>query len=109
MRFSPDEQTTCKIKSIEALEEKETVVSNPTLALGDSVLLVPTILKPRDYIEFEGDGPPRICNANGFLLATPVITKTAMKLNSGENQIVVTSDKASSVKLRFTTSGNRMD
>ena len=80
----PGAMTTAGFGRLEALKETPRAVHNPGLRIGGKSITFPVTLEPGWYLEYEGDGPVRVFDPNGFTQAevepegaTPTVRKGA--------------------------------
>jgi hypothetical protein len=90
---------TCSLSSLEALTEKETIIKNPRLRIGDTEIRIPVSLRIGDYAEYWADGKAKVFDRNGRLLTTIESVEGSPMIGKGKNKIILSADSAASVKL----------
>ena len=105
MRQPAAKPVKCTITLVEALAEKESVLSNPSIAIGAAAAVLPVTLRSGDYVEIMDQGPARVFDRNGVQLSTFTAPDMPV-LRTGENRISISGTGVSAVKLTTLISGN---
>jgi hypothetical protein len=90
---------------VEALAEHELPVDDPHFTLGNNGFYIPVRLNTGDYAESWGEGPIKVFDRNGSLLASMDPVGDRPNLQPGENKIVLKTGNPATVKLTLITTG----
>jgi hypothetical protein len=104
MRYAKGSGVRCRIRLVEALEERSSVLKNFEISAGSVKIAIPGEMETGDYAEYWGEGPIRLFDRNGVLLRT-VPANRAPALRAGENRLAVKASGPGSVKLTAITLG----
>ena len=104
MRYAKGSGVRCRIRLVEALEERSSVLKDIEISAGSVKIAIPGEMETGDYAEYWGEGPIRLCARNGVLLRT-VPANRAPALRAGENTLAVKASGPGSVKLTAITLG----
>ena len=104
MRYAKGSQVKCRIRLVEALEERSAVLNDLEIAAGSVKVAIPGQMKIGDYAEYWGEGPIRVFDRNGVLLRTVAANRAPM-LRAGENKLTVKASSPGNVKLTAITLG----
>jgi hypothetical protein len=104
MRYAKGSQVRCRIRLVEALEERSAVLNNLEISAGSVKVAIPGEMKIGDYAEYWGEGPIRVFDRNGVLLRTVAANREPI-LRAGENKLAVKASGPGSVKLTAITLG----
>ena len=77
---------TCYLSPVEALKDKPTTITNPTLSINGESMTFPITLHDEQYIEYWGTGKAKVYDLNNFLLSEIPPVGNA-KVKSGNNTI----------------------
>jgi hypothetical protein len=105
MRLPAGEPVRCSVVKVEALAESETTLQHAELVWGDKTLVIPADLKTGDYAEFEGEGPLRVFDRQGVLLASFEAARDLPLWQAGENPVSIRAAGPAGVKLTAITVG----
>jgi hypothetical protein len=95
---SPSVKLDVHIRSVTALPEAPNPLQALTLADGASRITLPVTLEPGDYAEYWGDGPLKVFDAHGRLLASAAVPHPIV-LEPGANSISVEASAAGTARL----------
>jgi hypothetical protein len=104
MRYAKGSGVRCRIRLVEALEERSSVLKDIEISAGSVKIAIPGEMETGDYAEYWGEGPIRLFDRNGVLLRT-VPANRAPVLRAGENTLAVKASGPGSVKLTAITLG----
>jgi hypothetical protein len=104
MRYAKGSGVRCRIRLVEALEERSSVLKDIEISAGSVKIAIPGEMETGDYAEYWGEGPIRLFDRNGVLLRT-VPANRAPALRAGENTLAVKASGPGSVKLTAITLG----
>jgi hypothetical protein len=105
MRYKAGSGVRCRVKLVEALQERINTLSDIEISAGKAKILIPGTMQAGDYAEYWGDGPIRIFNKNGFLLRTAHVNQTPT-LTPGASQLAIKASGPGLVQLTAITLGN---
>jgi hypothetical protein len=104
MRYPNGSAVRCRVISVEALAERNEVLSNLEISAGPMKIPIPGEMNPGDYAEYLDQGPIRIFDRNGVLLRT-VPAASSPVLKAGGNKLTVKASGPGTVKLTAITLG----
>jgi hypothetical protein len=105
MRYASGSGIQCRIRAVEALQERTGTLSNIEISAGSAKIAISGTMQTGDYAEYLGEGPIRVFDRNGVLLRT-VPANRAPVLKAGENRLAVKTLGSGSVKLTAITLGD---
>ncbi len=104
MRYPNGSAVRCRVISVEALAERNDVLSNFEISAGPIKIAIPGEMKTGDYAEYLDQGPIKIFDRNGVLLRT-VPAASSPVLKAGSNKLTVKASGPGTVKLTAITLG----
>ena len=94
---------------LEALKETPRTISNPGLTVDGKSITFPVTLEPGWYLEYEGDGPVRVFDPNGFTKANVAPKGPVPTMRKGGNKVTFFcdqgEDKGETAKVTLITRG----
>ena len=78
---------------LEALQETPRTLHNPGLQLDEKSITFPVTLEPDWYLEYEGDGPVRVFDPNGFTQAEVEPQGVVPTIRKGDNDVIFFCDQ----------------
>ena len=104
MRYPKGSAVRCRIVLVEALEERNSTLSDVNISAGSLSITIPTGMKTGDYAEYWGDGTICVFDRNGILLLTSPV-EPGPRLRTGENKLSVKAAGSGNVVLTAITLG----
>ena len=104
MRYTKGSEISCRISSVEAIEERSSAFGALRFRLRPVKIAIPGEMKTGDYAEYWGEGAIHVFDRNGVLLRT-VPANRAPTLKPGENKLTVKASAPGNVKLTAITLG----
>jgi hypothetical protein len=104
MRYAKGSGVRCRIHSVEAVDERSSVLKDFEIFAGQASITIPGEMKTGDYAEYWADGPIRIFDRNGILLRT-VPANGAPVLRAAENKLTVRASGSGTAKLTVISLG----
>jgi len=104
MRYASGSGIRCRIGSVEALEERKTVLKGLEISTESGKIAIPGEMETGDYAEYWGEGTIRIFDRNGVLLRTAPANRAPL-IRAGEDRLIVKALGAGTVKLTVITLG----
>jgi hypothetical protein len=84
-----------KMKPIVSLPHHEQTFVNPTVSINGKSVTFKTALKSGTYLECSADGECKVYDMKGNILDTPEVVGDIPYLNSGNNELMITSNESS--------------
>lgn len=82
-----------RFSRLEALQETPRTIHNPGLTVNGESITFPVTLEPDWYLEYQGDGPVRVFDPNGFTPAQVEPKGLAPTIRKGDNQVTFFCDQ----------------
>jgi hypothetical protein len=105
----PGKTATASFGRLEALQEIPRSVHNSGLTVKGKSIIFPVSLKPGWYLEYAGDGPVRVFDANGFVKAEAKPEGAVPTIGKGNNDVTFFcdpgKDRGQTAKVTFITRG----
>jgi hypothetical protein len=89
MRYPKGSDLRCRISLVEALEERNGVLTGIDISVGALNVAIPGEMKTGDYAEYWADGLLRVFDRNGLLLLTVPANRGPL-LRAGDNRLALT-------------------
>jgi hypothetical protein len=102
MRFPKDGVVRCWIGSVEALEERSSVLKDLVISAGSVKIAIPGEMETGDYAEYWGEGSIHVFDRNGVLLRVLHANRAPM-LRAGDERVAVKASTPGNVKLTAIT------
>ena len=91
--LAPGATATARFGRLEALKETPRTLHNPGLTVNGKSIIFPVTLEPGWYLEYEGDGPVRVFDPNGFTKAQMEPRGGAPTIRKGNNKVTFFCDR----------------
>ena len=89
----PGATATARFGRLEGLKETPGTLHNPGLTVMGKSITFPVRLEPDWYLEYDGDGPVRVFDPNGFIKAQVQPQGTAPTIRKGSSQVTFFCDR----------------
>ncbi len=89
----PGATATARFGRLEGLKETPGTLHNPGLTVKGQSITFPVRLEPDWYLEYDGDGPVRVFDPNGFIKAQVQPQGTAPTIRKGSSQVTFFCDR----------------
>ena len=83
-----------RFSRLEALQETPQPIHHPELIVNGELIVFPVVLPPNGYLEYEGSGPIRVFDANGFTVTEADPEGTVPTLRKGDNRVMFRCDSS---------------
>jgi hypothetical protein len=91
--LAPGTSARARFSRLEALHQTPLAIHNPALKINGAAITFPVTLQPDGYLEYEGTGPVRVFDADGFTQAEAAPIGSTPRLGQGANQITFSCDQ----------------
>ena len=92
--LAPGTAARARFSRLEALHQTPLAIHKPTIEINGTAITFPVSLQPDGYLEYEGTGPVRVFDADGFTQAEATLVGDPPTLRQGINQISFSCNQA---------------